>query len=94
MIQPTKQCQKRQKSYRIKDNTCSKKLVDFISDLNIGGNYDKVISIKKDIASSTQEQRDKNNGVFIPTGFVPGKTTFFATDNGDVKIDTPDGKKQ
>ena len=75
-------------------NTRSKKLVDFISDLNIGVNYDKVISIKKDIASSIQEQRDKNNGVFIPTGFVPGKTTFFAIDNGDVKIDTPDGGKQ
>ena len=75
-------------------NTRSKKLVDFISDLNIGVNYDKVISIKKDIASSIQEQRDKNNGVFIPTGFVPGKTTFFGIDNGTVKIDTPDGKKQ
>ena len=75
-------------------NTCSKKLVDFISDLNIGGNYDKVISIKKDIAWSIQEQRDKNNGVFIPTGFVPGKIIFFAIDNGDVEIDTPDGKKQ
>ena len=75
-------------------NTRSKKLVDFISDLNIGVNYDKGISIKKDIASSIQEQRDKNNGVFIPTGFVPGKTTFFGIDNGVVKIDTPDGKKQ
>ena len=75
-------------------NTRSKKLVDFISDLNIGVNYDKVISIKKDIASSIQEQRDKNNGVFIPTGFVPGKTTFFVINNGDGKIDTPDGKTQ
>ena len=66
-------------------------LYHFISDLNIRVNYDKVVSIIKDIASSIQEQRDKNNGVFIPTGFVPGKTTFFAIDNGDVKIDTPDG---
>ena len=75
-------------------NTRSKKLVDFISDLNIGVNYDKVISIKKDIASSIPKQSDKNNSVFIPTGFVPGKTTFFAIDNGDVKIDIPDGNKQ
>ena len=74
-------------------NTRSKKLVDFISDLNIGVNYDKVISIKKDIASSIHKQSDKNNSAFIPTGFVPGKTTFFAIDNGDVKIDTPDGKQ-
>ena len=69
-------------------------LYHFISDLNIRVNYDKVVSIIKDIASSIQEQRDKNNGAFIPTGFVPGKTTFFAIDNGDVKIDTPDGGKQ
>ena len=69
-------------------------LVDFISDLHIGVNYDKVISMKKDIAWSIQEQRLKDNGVFIPTGLAPGKTIFFATDNGDVKIDTPDGKKK
>ena len=75
-------------------NTRSKKLVDFISDLNIRVNYDKVVSITKDIASSIQEQRDKNNSVFIPTSFVPGKTTFFAIGNGYVKIDTPDGGKQ
>ena len=43
---------------------------------------------------SIQDQRDKINGVFIPTGFVPGKITFFAIVNGDVKIDTPDGKNQ
>ena len=75
-------------------NTRSKKLVDFISDLSIGVNYDKVISMKKNIASYIQEQRDQNNGVFIRTGFVPRKTTFFAIESGDVKIDTPDGKKQ
>ena len=75
-------------------NTRSLKLVDFISDLNIGVNYDKVIYIKRDIVSPIQEQLYKNNDVFIPTGFVPGKTTFFAIENGDVKIDTPDRKKQ
>ena len=47
-----------------------------MSYLNIGVNCEKVISIKKDIASSMQEQSDKNNGVFIPTGFVPGKQHF------------------
>ena len=36
-------------------NIRSKKLVDFISNLNIGVNYDKVTSIKKDIASPIQE---------------------------------------
>ena len=75
-------------------NTRSKKLINFISDLNIEVNNEKVISIKKAIASSIQHQRNKRNGVFIPTGFLPGKTTFFATDNIDIKIETPDGKNQ
>ena len=65
-------------------NTLSLKLVDFISHLNIGVNYDKVIYIKRDIVSPIQEQLYKNNDVFIPTVFVPGKTTFFAIENGDV----------
>ena len=69
-------------------NTRSKKLINFISDLNIGVNYKKVISIKKAMASSIQKQRNKRNGVFIPTGFIPGKTDFFAIDNIDIKIDT------
>ena len=75
-------------------NTRSKKLINFISDLNIGVNYKKVISIKKEMASSIQQQRNKRNGAFISTGFIPGKTTFFAIDNIGIKIDTPDGKNQ
>ena len=75
-------------------NTRSKKLINFISDLNIGVNYKKVISIKKAMASSIQKQRNKRNGVFIPTGFIPGKTDFFAIDNIDIEIDSQDGKNQ
>ena len=50
-------------------NTRSKKLINFLSDLNIRVNYEKVISIKKAITSSIQQQRNKRNGVLIPTGF-------------------------
>ena len=75
-------------------NTRSKKLINFISDLNIGVNYKKVISIKKAMDSSIQKQRNKRNGVFIPTGFIPGKTDFFAIDNIDIKFDTQDRKNQ
>ena len=36
-------------------NTRSKKLINFISDLNTGLNYEKVISIKKAMTSSIQQ---------------------------------------
>ena len=74
-------------------NTRSKKLINFLSDLNIWVNYEKVISIKKAITSSIQQQRNKRNGVLIPTGFLPGRKTF-ATDNIDIKTDMPDRKNQ
>ena len=45
-------------------NTRSKKLIKFISDLNTGLNYEKVISIKKAMTSSIQQQRNGRNGVF------------------------------
>ena len=61
-------------------NTRSKKLINFISDLNVGVSYEKVKSIKKAMASSIQQQQNNKNGIFIPTGFLPGKTIFFATD--------------
>ena len=37
-------------------NTRSKKLINFISDLNAGHNYKKVVSIKKAVTSSIQQQ--------------------------------------
>ena len=68
-------------------------LVDFISDLNIGVNYDKVISIKKDIAWSIQEQRRKDNGVFIPTGLAPGKKNFLQQTMAMLRLIHRMGKK-
>lgn len=39
---------------------------------------------------SIQQQQNNRNNAFIPTGFLPGKTTFFTINNVDIKIDTPD----
>ena len=74
--------------------TRSKKLVNFLSDLNIGINYDKVLDIKKDIAIAILDKQEANGGVFVPSSLSNNKPLFFAIDNTDLSIDTPDGKKQ
>ena len=75
-------------------NTRSKKLINFLADLNIGINYKKVINLKKDIANAIKQQRLATDGVFVPVGFEKDQPTYFAIDNTDLKIDTPDGKNQ
>ena len=74
--------------------TRSKKLVNFLSDLNISINYRKVIIIKKDVAQPVLKQKEEYNGVFIPSNLKRDETVFFAIDNFALAIDTPDGKKQ
>ena len=74
--------------------TRSKKMINFLADLNVSINYDKVSNLKKDVACSIQESRTGSNGTFIPTAFSKYKPIFFAIDNTDLKVDTPDGKNQ
>ena len=54
--------------------TGSKKSVNFLSDLNIGINYDQVLNIKKDIATTQKA----NGGVLAPSSSSNKKTLFFA----------------
>ena len=70
------------------------KLINFLSDLNIRANYKQVIHLKKDTANSTEMKQQENNGVFIPLGFKQNHSMFFAIDNIDLKMGTPDGKNQ
>ena len=72
----------------------SKKLVNFLSDLNLGANYHTVIDIKNDIALAVLEKKKTNNGVFIASTLEEGQQIYFAIDRVDLKIDIPDGKGQ
>ena len=65
-----------------------KKLVNFLSDLKLGANYQKVIDIKKDIVQAVLERKKANNGTFIPSTLKEGQPIYFAIDNVDLKIDT------
>ena len=70
----------------------SKKLINVLLDLNISANYKQVIPLKKDIANYIEIKWPENNGVFIPLGFQQNHPMFFAIDNIDLKVGTPDGK--
>ena len=72
----------------------SKKLVNFLSDLNLGTIYQKAIDIEKDIVQAVVQREKANNGVFIPSTLKEVQPIYFAIDNIDLKIDTPDGKGQ
>ena len=72
----------------------SKKLVNFLSDLNVSISYDKVIDIKKDIAANIMEKSKEVDGVFVSSSLVKNWPTCFAIDNTDLKMDTVDGKDQ
>ena len=79
--------------------TCIKKLVNFLSDLNISDllintNYKKVINIKKDVAQAVLKQKEEDNVVFISSNLKREEAVFFAIDNFNLAIDTLDGKKQ
>ena len=72
--------------------TCSEKLANFLSDLNMSTNHKKVKNIKKDVAQATLKQKEEDN-VFIPSNLKRHEVVFFPIDNFDLAIDTPDGKK-
>ena len=73
--------------------TRSKKLLNFLSDLNIRIKYKKVINIK-DVAQAVLKQKEEDNGVFIPPNLKRDEAVFFAIDNFDLAMDTSDGQKQ
>ena len=75
-------------------DTRSKKLINLLLGLNISANYKQVIRLKKDIANSNEMKRQKNNGVSIPLGFQQNHPIFFAIDNIDLKVGTPDETNQ
>ena len=73
--------------------TRSKKLINFLLDLNVGVNYHKITNIKKSIVDAALAKLTENNGVFIPSTINKENPVFFAIDNVDLTIDTADGKR-
>ena len=55
--------------------------------------YNKVLKIKEDIALTLRYKIQENN-VYFPLPISQQEMLYFAIDNADLKIDTPDGKNQ
>ena len=64
-----------------------------LSDLNLSISYNKVLKIKEDIASTLTDKIQENN-VYLPFPLSQQEMLYFAIDNADLKIDTPDGRNQ
>ena len=69
----------------------SKKLVKFLSDLNVSISYDKVIDIKKDIAANIIEKSKEHDNVFVPLSLVNSEPMIFVIDKADSKINKRKG---
>jgi len=78
----------------IHKQTRSKKLINFLYDLNLSVSLNKLYDIQQDIATAIHEENKSNDGVFMPSSVNTDVLKHFAIDNVDFAIDTPDGKKQ
>ena len=67
--------------------------METLSDLNLLISYNKVLKIKEDIALTLRDKIQENN-VYFPFPLSQQQMLYFAIDNADLKIDTPDGKNQ
>ena len=56
--------------------------------------YNKVACIKQGLVESMRKKVQDNSGMFIPSCITPFKNVFFAVDNTDLEIDTPDDQGQ
>ena len=78
----------------IYQKTRCRELIDILSDLNISTDYDKLLNIKSQLADTVLTEVNNNDGVFIPKSISKDLPIYFAIDNTDLKIDTPEGQSQ
>ena len=72
----------------------SKEIIDMLASLNLSCSYKKILSIRDSITHEVKEQMKRDNGIYIPSTVSPNKPLFFAIDNTDVQVNTPDGCNQ
>ena len=72
----------------------SKTLLDILSGLHLTAPYEKICSIKNDLLTYAKEKMSENVGIYVSPSLSPNTSLYFAVDNVDFQIDTPDGKEQ
>ena len=75
----------------IHKKTRSKELLNVVSHLQIGENYEKIINIEKRIACGVAERMKSTGGCALPSFVKKGKSVFFAADNIDFSENTLHG---
>lgn len=73
--------------------TRSKTLLETFSKLHLSISYENILSIKNDLINNAKK-KVAQDGIYLPPGLSENKPLYFAIDNIDLKIDTPDGKGQ
>ena len=63
-----------------------------MSDLGLSIDYDRVMKIETEIASSVTDIINKSNGVYVPHTTLSDKAIHFAINKTDCHNDMPDGK--
>ena len=76
----------------IHQKTRCRELIDILSDLNISIDYYKLLNTKSQLANTVLTEINNNDRVFIPRSISKDLPIYFAIDNIDLKIDTPDGQ--
>ena len=67
--------------------------METLSDFNLLISCNKVLKIKEDVASTLRDKTQENN-VYFPFRLSQQKMLYFAINNTNLKIYTPDGKNQ
>ena len=78
----------------IHEKTRCRELIDFLSDLNIFIDCDKLLNIKSQLADSALTEIYNKVCVFIRKSISKDLPIYFAIDNIDLKMDTPGGWNQ
>ena len=54
--------------------------------------YNRLLRLEGQIATTVLQRMMVNDDVYLPPDVVKGRHVFFAIDNVDFAVDTPDGK--
>jgi len=73
--------------------TRSKKVVDMLHKFGVSVEYNRLLRIEGQIASTVLQRMAINDGLYMPPDVVMGRYLFFAVDNVDFAEDTTDGKR-
>jgi hypothetical protein len=70
----------------------SKKVINILHGFGMSVEYNRVLRVESQIATSVLKRMLDSDGLYVPPGVILGRYIFFAVDNVDFAEDTPDGK--